>query len=74
MRRTREGAHAGTTRASICRVANVKKPFWKRPRPNQPKRKLSEAQRRRARDAARKAGRRYPNLVDNACVAHAAKR
>lgn len=51
-------------------MANAtKKPFWKRPRPNQPRKKLTEAQRRRARELARRAGRRYPNLVDNARVA-----
>lgn len=54
-------------------VANASKPFWKRPRPSQPKRRLTEAQRRRAREAARRAGRRYPNLVDNARVAREAK-
>lgn len=46
-----------------------KKPFWKRPSPKAQHRKLTEAQRRRARELARRAGRRYPNLVDNARVA-----
>jgi hypothetical protein len=49
-----------------------KKPFWKRANPHPRHRKLSEAQRRRARELARRAGRRYPNLVDNARVAREA--
>jgi hypothetical protein len=47
-------------------AAKATKPFWKRPRPNQARRKLTDAQKRRARAAARKTGRSYPNLVDNA--------
>lgn len=50
-----------------------RKPFWKRSNPKTRHRKLSEAQRRRARELARRAGRRYPNLVDNARVAREAK-
>lgn len=50
-----------------------KNPFWKRTNPKAQHRKLTEAQRRRARELARRAGRRYPNLVDNALVAREAK-
>lgn len=50
-----------------------KKPFWKRANPKAHQRKLTEAQRRRARELARRAGRRYPTLVDNARVAREAR-
>lgn len=43
------------------------KPVWKKPRPKnlgKPK-KLTSSQKASARAAAKKAGRRYPNLVDN---------
>jgi hypothetical protein len=43
------------------------KPVWDKPRPKslgKPK-KLSPAQKASAKDAAKKAGRPYPNLVDN---------
>lgn len=57
------------------RVATVrKKPFWKRPNPKAQHRKLTEARRRRARELARHAGRRYPNLVDDGRVAREARR
>lgn len=51
----------------------LKKPFWKRPAPNPQRKKLTEAQQRRARELARRAGRRYPNLVDDARVAREAQ-
>lgn len=50
-------------------MATAKKAPWNRPRPKQAKRKLTPAQKRRAKASARKAGRRYPNLVDNMRVA-----
>jgi hypothetical protein len=41
-------------------------PPWKKPRPKQTARtKLTPASIAKARAAAKKAGRRYPNLVDN---------
>lgn len=41
-------------------------PPWKRPAPKQGKSiKLTEASKAKARAAAKKAGRKYPNLVDN---------
>lgn len=46
----------------------TKTPPWKRPNPreaNGTSHHLTDAQKRAARARARKAGRRYPNLVDN---------
>jgi Domain of unknown function (DUF6321) len=45
------------------------RPPWKRPGPSKRPRKLSSAQRSAAKQRAQKAGRRYPNLVDNMAVA-----
>ena len=43
---------------------------WKKKRPaDKPRKKLSPSQKKQARAAAKKAGRRYPNLVDNMRVA-----
>jgi hypothetical protein len=44
------------------------RPPWKKPNPKKKKsasKKLTPAQKRAAKSSARKAGRRYPNLVDN---------
>ena len=38
---------------------------WKTPRPAGPKMTLDAAAKQRARERAKRAGRRYPNLVDN---------
>lgn len=45
----------------------AKSPPWKKknPKPTAARQKLSEAAKERARRRAAKAGRRYPNLVDN---------
>ncbi len=44
----------------------AKKPPWKKPRPKIGKKiKLSEEDKAAARARAERAGRRYPNLVDN---------
>ena len=51
-------------------MAQKKTPPWKRKRPaGKPTKKLTPSQKKRARGAAKKAGRRYPNLVDNMRVA-----
>jgi hypothetical protein len=55
-------------------AAKTKTPPWKRKRPPGPKTKLTEAQKAQARARAKRAGRRYPNLVDNMAVARAAKK
>jgi hypothetical protein len=52
----------------------TRKPPWKRARPKQAKRTLTPAQKQRAKASARKAGRRYPNLVDNMRVASGKRR
>jgi hypothetical protein len=46
-----------------------KKPLWERKNPRREHHKLSPAKKAKAKRMARKAGRRYPNLVDNARVA-----
>lgn len=55
-----------TTRANFPKTTK-KKPVWEKKRPKsagKPK-KLSSAQKSSAKAAAKKAGRKYPNLVDN---------
>lgn len=52
-------------------------PPWKRPNPRQRRgtsHHLTKAQKDAARARARKAGRRYPNLVDNMWAARMARR
>ena len=52
-----------------------KKTPWERPAPKRARSKqLTEPQKREAKRRASKAGRPYPNLVDNMTVAKAAKR
>ena len=49
-----------------------KKPFWEQKNPKAEKgksKKLTAAQKMRAKKRAEKAGRPYPNMVDNAAVA-----
>ena len=50
------------------------KPPWDRARPPKPPKKLSAAQKASAKARAKKAGRPYPNLVDNMAEATKAKR
>jgi len=42
-----------------------KKPFWKTKNPNKKSKPLTEEQKAMAKARAERAGRRYPNLVDN---------
>lgn len=54
-----------------------RRPPWKKSNPKAragTSRKLSPAQKASARTAAKKAGRRYPNLVDNMMAAQKGKR
>lgn len=56
-------------------MAAPKTPPWKRKRPAaSPHTKLSDADKARARRRAARAGRRYPNLVDNMWAAQTAKK
>jgi hypothetical protein len=49
---------------------NAKQPPWKRPRPKGKRRvKLTQASKAIARERAAKAGRPYPNFIDNAAAA-----
>jgi len=45
----------------------AKKPIWKskNPKPKSKRRKMTEAERAKAKRTARAAGRPYPNMVDN---------
>jgi hypothetical protein len=48
----------------------AKKPVWKKENPNKGKsKKLTPSEKSEAKARARKAGRPYPNLVDNMAVA-----
>jgi hypothetical protein len=46
----------------------VAKAFWNKPNPKKKSKKLTPAQQAAAKKRAAKAGRPYPNLVDNAAV------
>jgi len=43
----------------------MKKPVWKTKNPKKKSKKLSAAQKASAKASAKKAGRPYPNLIDN---------
>jgi hypothetical protein len=47
----------------------MKKAFWDKKNPKKTSTKLTPAQKTSAKARAKKAGRPYPNLVDNAAVA-----
>jgi hypothetical protein len=47
---------------------DAKKAFWDRPNPRKKSTPLTPAQKAAAKARAKKAGRPYPNLVDNAAV------
>ena len=51
-----------------------KKAFWETENPKKKSKKLSPAQKAAAKARARAAGRKYPNLVDNAAVAKRKKK
>jgi hypothetical protein len=57
------------------RKTSKRKAPWDKPAPKKSSRtKLSAAQKRSAKKSAKKAGRPYPNLVDNMRAARSAKR
>jgi hypothetical protein len=60
-------------RTQVKRETAVAKAFWNKPNPNKKSKPLSAAQKAEARARARKAGRPYPNLVDNAAVSRKKK-
>jgi hypothetical protein len=51
----------------------MKKAFWDKKNPKKTSKKLTPAQKSAARARAKKAGRPYPNLIDNAAVAKGKK-
>ena len=50
-----------------------KKAFWDKKNPKKKSKKLTPAQIRAAKARAKNAGRKYPNLIDNAAVARKSK-
>jgi hypothetical protein len=50
-----------------------KKAFWDKPNPKKTSKSLTPAQKSAAKARAKKAGRPYPNLVDNAAVSRRKK-
>jgi len=51
----------------------AKKAFWNKPNPKKKSTPLTPAQKAKAKAMAKKNGRRYPNLVDNAAAKRKAK-
>ena len=51
----------------------MKKAFWDKKNPKKTSKKLTSAQKTAAKARAKKAGRPYPNLVDNAAVSRGKK-
>jgi hypothetical protein len=49
------------------------KPIWKKRNPRRAHKKLLPAQKRTAKKIAQRAGRRYPNMVDNARLARSSR-
>lgn len=54
-------------------MAKSAKPFWETKSPKKESKKLTPAQKASAKASAKKAGRPYPNLIDNAAAARRAK-
>lgn len=52
----------------------AKKEVWDKPNPNKKSEKLSPSQKAEAKARAKKAGRPYPNLVDNMAVSKKGKK
>jgi hypothetical protein len=46
-------------------MSNLSKPVWDRPNPKKKSKKLSPKKKAMAKASANKAGRPYPNLIDN---------
>ena len=51
----------------------MKKAFWDKKNPKKTSKKLTSSQKTAAKARAKKAGRPYPNLVDNAAVSRGKK-
>ena len=51
----------------------MKKAFWDKKNPKKTSKKLTPSQKTAAKARAKKAGRPYPNLVDNAAIARGKK-
>jgi len=56
------------TKSYDRKVAKVAKAFWDKPNPKKKSTPLTAAQKSAAKARAKKAGRPYPNLVDNAAA------
>jgi hypothetical protein len=55
----------------MAKRSSSRRPMWERGNPRKKHKKLSPAKKAKAKRRAKKAGRRYPNIVDNARVARA---
>ena len=55
-------------------ISVMSKPVWKKPNPKKTSKKLTPAQKSSAKQRAKKAGRRYPNLVDNMAASRKKKK
>jgi len=56
------------TKSYAMKGKSVKKAFWDKPNPKRKSKPLTASQKAAAKRRAKKAGRPYPNLVDNAAV------
>lgn len=54
-------------------MVKKKKAFWDKPNPRKTSKKLTPNQIAAAKRRAKAAGRKYPNLIDNAAVARGSK-
>ncbi|MDQ3334522.1 MAG: hypothetical protein M4D80_05135 [Myxococcota bacterium] len=61
-------------RSGLPSKSMAKAPPWKRKNPKQTRTRLSAQDKAAARKRAHKAGRKYPNLVDNMWAAERAKK
>ena len=52
----------------VAKMPKASKAFWDKPNPKKKSTSLTAAQKSAAKARAKKAGRPYPNLVDNAAV------
>lgn len=53
----------------MARKKSLRKPIWERKNPRRKHRKLGSASKAKAKRMAKRAGRPYPNMVDNARAA-----
>ena len=64
---------AALTNHFVLGIADMAKDFWDTKNPKKESKKLTPSQKASAKASAKKAGRPYPNLVDNAAASRRAK-